>query len=289
MESLLLDWSLRALLMAAGTAAALGILRVRTAAARHLAWTGVLAAMLLLPALTAWGLKLAVPMLPPAREQLAPETSTLDGAPIRPASQYVASPEAIARRAMPEAGPPELKQNWAWNWKWIVLVLYVTGFGVMAIRLIVGTIQARAMVRQTTSLDGLRVSAQCASPVTVGWLRPVVILPEDWRSWPEAKLDAVLAHEREHVRRRDPLVQWLALLNRCIFWFHPLAWWLERKLSDLAEEACDATVLRHGHTAQDYSQYLIDLARSVEGAGARVRVWGSPIDGSRLSGRIRRI
>jgi len=43
----------------------------------------------------------------------------------------------------------------------------------------------------------------------------------------------VLTHEWEHVRRRDPLVQWLALLNRSIFWFHPLAWWLERKLSEL--------------------------------------------------------
>jgi len=77
-------------------------------------------------------------------------------------------------------------------------------------------------------------------------------------------------HEREHIRRRDPLLQWLAVLNCCIFWFHPVAWWLERKLNLLAEEACDAAVLARGYSPQTYSTYLIELARTVQVAGARV-------------------
>jgi beta-lactamase regulating signal transducer with metallopeptidase domain len=84
---------------------------------------------------------------------------------------------------------------------------------------------------------------QCAAPATIGWLRPTLLLPECRQSWPADKLETVLVHEREHVRRHDPLVQWLALLNRSILWFHPLAWWLERKLAAPAEEACDAAVL----------------------------------------------
>ena len=83
--------------------------------------------------------------------------------------------------------------------------------------------------------------------MTVGWLHPVIVLPPNWRDWPAGKLEAVLTHEHEHARRRDPLVQWLALLNRAVFWFHPLAWWLERRISALAEEACDAAVMRRGH------------------------------------------
>ena len=169
------------------------------------------------------------------------------------------------------------------------MICYSIGFGLMAIRLAAGILHARMMVRRASSVNGALVSAQCAAPVTVGLLRPVVILPEEWQCWPEAKLDVVLTHEREHVRRRDPLVQWLALLNRSIFWFHPLSWWLERKLSDLAEEACDVAVLRRGHNPLDYSQYLIDLARSVEQSGGRVSVYGAPITGSRLPGRIRKI
>jgi hypothetical protein len=126
--------------------------------------------------------------------------------------------------------------------------------------------------------------------VTIGWLRPVLLLPDGWRSWPSAKLDAVLIHEREHVRRRDPVVQRLALLNRCIFWFHPLAWWLERKLSALAEEACDTAVLAGGHAPHDYARYLIEMARSVNAAGARLR-WAGAVEFSagQLARRIRRI
>src|SRR5215813_475621 len=292
METQIFDWSLRAALMAAGTTAVLGVLRVRAASARHIAWTGVLVAMLLLPVLTTWGPKARVRVPPAVRERLAPELTIPGRTLMRPASQYTednGSPDASAASLSREAERPGLRGNRAWDWRWIALICYSIGFLLMAIRLTAGILQARTMTRQASSVNGALVSAQCAAPVTVGWLRPVVILPEEWQSWPETKLDAVLTHEREHVRRRDPLVQLLALLNRSIFWFHPLSWWLERKLSDLAEEACDVAVLRRGHNPLDYSQYLIDLARSVEQSGARVSVYGASINGSRLSRRIRQI
>jgi hypothetical protein len=288
----LLEWSLRAVLMAAGTAATLGILRVRAASARHIAWTGVLVAMLLLPVLSAWGPKAPVRVPVGVQERLAPELTIPERTRMRPASQYAENnrtPSSSAPSLSREAEPSELRRNRAWDWRWIVLISYSIGFGLMAIRLAAGVLHARTMARRASFVNGALVSAQCAAPVTVGWLRPVVILPEEWQSWPRAKLDAVLAHEREHVRRRDPLVQWLALLNRSIFWFHPLSWWLERKLSDIAEEACDAAVLRCGHDPHEYSHYLIELARSVEQAGERVSVWGSRIGGGALPGRIRRI
>jgi hypothetical protein len=116
-----------------------------------------------------------------------------------------------------------------------------------------------------------------------------VILPKNWQEWPPQQLDAVLIHEREHVRRRDSLIQGLALVNRALFWFHPVSWWLERKLSVLAEEACDAAVLAHGHTPQDYSEYLLDLARSVSRSGSRLSIVGMTMPGSVLQQRIRQI
>jgi TonB family protein len=116
-----------------------------------------------------------------------------------------------------------------------------------------------------------------------------VILPECWRRWPQAQLNAVLTHEDEHARRRDPLVQWLALLNRAVFWFHPLAWWLELRLSALAEEACDAAVLARGHDPFEYSEYLLQIARAVQQTGSRVSVVGMAMPGAFLPQRIRRI
>jgi hypothetical protein len=284
---LLLDGSLRVIPMAAGTAAALRILRIQTAAARHRAWTGVLVAMLLLPALTAWGPKWSVPVLPAARESLLLESVFAPNEPAR--ADVRVAPPAVVSQPIPAAAPVASRKAWEWNWGWIALVIYLTGFGVMFLRLVAGALQARAIVRRATCVDGMLVSAACASPVTVGWRRPRVVLPESWRSWPDAKLDAVLAHEREHVRRRDPLVQALAMLNRALFWFHPLAWRLERKLTALAEEACDAAVLERGHKPADYSEYLIEIARAVEQRGARVHALGVSIHGSTLAERIQQI
>jgi uncharacterized protein (TIGR03435 family) len=74
-----------------------------------------------------------------------------------------------------------------------------------------------------------------------------------------------------------------------VFWFHPLSWWLERRLSALAEEACDAAVLQQGHDPRDYANYLLELARAVQRTGVRVNVMGMAMPGSYLPQRIRKI
>jgi len=275
-EHLLFEFVVRAALIAAGTAAVLRILRVKTAAARHLAWAGVMVLMLLLPVWTAWGPKASWRILPAAAA---------------PAASPVTVPaEALSELALPGfdvMAPPA--QHAGWNWPACLAGIYFLGVSVLLARLAVGTVRAHILVRRAASHGGRLTSDSCAAPVTVGWLRPAVILPQCWQRWPRAQLDAVLTHEGEHARRRDPLVQWLALLNRAVFWFHPLAWWLEFRLSALAEEACDAAVLARGHDPFEYSEYLLEIARTVLRTGARVKVLGMAMPGSFLPQRIRRI
>src|SRR5690606_2705322 len=124
-------------------------------------------------------------------------------------------------------------------------------------------------------------------PLTVGLLQPKVLLPEGWDRWPRGRLAAVLDHERAHVARRDPLVQWLALANRALFWFHPLAWWLERRLAALAEEASDAAVLARGHRPLDYAEHLLVFARMA--GRPRPQPAGIPMPGNMLPTRIANI
>jgi GWxTD domain-containing protein len=109
------------------------------------------------------------------------------------------------------------------------------------------------------------------------------------KNWDLDRLSAVLAHEEEHIRRHDPLVAWLALLNRCVFWFHPLAWWLCSELSALSEQSCDEAVIARGHDPSEYVGCLLELARAVKQRGALVAPWGSPLHGGTLVLRIRRI
>ncbi len=159
----------------------------------------------------------------------------------------------------------------------------------MLARLVIGTLKACHLVREASLIDGQHTSRACAAPVTVGCFRPRILLPENWREWSAPQLAAVLAHEGKHARRRDPLVQRLALFNRAIFWFHPAAWWLERELSALAEECCDAAVLAQGHDPDAYAETLMQMARAVTHSGSRINATGTAMPGPRLPQRIRSI
>ncbi len=266
-----IESAIKAVLIAVGTAGVLRILNVKTAAARHAAWAGVVVVMLLLPVWSIWGPKVAWRVLPPLPE--------------RAATYAIATADTFE----PAIGSPLVFRHPSWNWTACLSGIYLVGVAVFLVRLTLGTLQAQLLARRACHRDGKSFSGARGAPVTVGWLRPVVVLPESWSQWPAAQLDAVLTHEHEHARRRDPLFQWLALLNRAVFWFHPLAWWLERRIAALAEEACDAVVLARGHDPRDYSKYLIDVARSVSTSGARIQVWGMAMPGGFLEERIRRI
>jgi BlaR1 peptidase M56/ankyrin repeat protein len=122
-------------------------------------------------------------------------------------------------------------------------------------------------------LDGLEVrlgiSPAVAVPVTFGWRRPVVLLPEAARGWEEEQLREALLHELAHVRRHDWALQMIARAVRALHWFDPLVWLLFRRLLLEAELACDDQVLRAGAAPADYAGRLVALAREVRNASRR--------------------
>lgn len=280
MPALLLDVAVRAVLIAAGTAFILWALRIRPAAGQHAAWTMVLVVMLLLPIWSLAGPKISVPVLPAGIGSADSGTAGNSNLQVPPPGETLPVPGGIVPASSSNA-PSQLM--------WALVVVYLLGALVLLTRLAIGTMQARRLVHAAVMRAGRATSPRCATPITVGWLSPVLILPEGWDRWSAAQLDAVLTHEGAHARRRDPLVQWFALLNRAIFWFHPLAWWLERRLANLAEEACDAAVIRAGHSPQDYCDYLIDMARTLTRQGRRLNVVGMAMPGSGLPGRMKHI
>ena len=111
-------------------------------------------------------------------------------------------------------------------------------------------------------------------PITLGILRPIILLPAEWREWAPAALRAVLAHERSHVIRRDALTQRLSLLHRAIFWFSPLSWWLHRCLADAAEEASDEAALLSGTDRAQYAETLLSFFVTLQRTPRRVHWQG---------------
>ena len=285
MERVLLEAAVRAFLLALATGAIVWIMRVRTAAGRHAAWTVALLGMLALPLWMLWGPKASVPVT--SSRPLAVWAMPASPAPA-PVSPVETTPETASRDINALATPTESAVRRV-SWRTAVIVVYSIGALVLLGRLIVGTAQAHRLIRRAVRDRGHWTSGMCAAPVTIGWFRPIVILPRRWDTWPDGQLAAVMVHEQEHARRRDPLVHWLALLNRAVFWFHPLAWWLERRLVSLAEAACDAAVLARGHERADYCEYLLSLARTVTATGRRIDIVGMAMPGPSLSQRVDRI
>ena len=103
-------------------------------------------------------------------------------------------------------------------------------------------------------------SASILEPGVFGVFRPVLLLPDGIgdRLAP-AELQAILAHELCHVRRRDNLATLMHMVVEAVFWFHPLVWWLGARLMDERERACDEEVLRMGSEAEAYAEGILKI------------------------------
>jgi bla regulator protein BlaR1 len=95
-------------------------------------------------------------------------------------------------------------------------------------------------------------------PGAFGIFRPVLLLPEGIAGQLSApQLEAVLAHELCHVRRRDNLTAAIHMVVQATFWFHPLVWWLGARLIDERERACDEEVVGLGSEPRIYAQGIL--------------------------------
>ena len=161
---------------------------------------------------------------------------------------------------LPMAAPP------AWRaalqaWMPALVLAWSAGVGLMSLRLCLGLAWVGRLRRQAVAapaiwqarLDALalrmglhrrlplKLHAGLASPVTVGFWRPVILLPAALLSgMPVALLEALLAHELAHVRRWDYLVNLLQSVAEALLFFHPVVWWLSARMRAEREQVADA-------------------------------------------------
>ena len=284
----------RALVVAAVVALALTLFRVKTPGIRHAAWTGALVVMLLLPVVSGWMPTVPVPGWVPvvstqtARVPTVPadrSTSqvTESARPVSAPGVSVGVASTTTRSMTAPAGAwvgAEPPVTTARTWREWALVAWLLGGLFLITRELAGGWAARRLARSGVPVPGERhvySSPHIVSPVVVGVLAPRVMVPSSWPRWGGTVRDMVLLHERAHVARRDPLVACLARLNRAVFWFHPLAWWLERHLKAVSERACDDVVVRAGREPRLYAAMLVEMARRLRRNGRRVAWQGMGI------------
>jgi beta-lactamase regulating signal transducer with metallopeptidase domain len=203
------------------------------------------------------------------------------------------------RKQIPLVAPapapsPSFRSSIRWDsirWSAVATGIYLAIASLLVLRFFVGLALGRRLIRASQRIEephvnqklccrayalGLGFVPQAAEsefisvPVTMGAPRSTILLPCGWRAWDDAKLDAVIAHEVSHIARRDALTQRLSLLHRAIFWFSPLAWWLDRHLADLAEQASDEAALACGADSADYARILLGFFEALQTAPGRV-------------------
>jgi bla regulator protein blaR1 len=133
----------------------------------------------------------------------------------------------------------------------------------------------------------VRVAPGLMEPGVVGLWRPLVLLPFALeRHLTPRQLEAVLAHERCHVERRDNLTAASHMVVEAACWFHPLVWWIGARLLHERERACDEQVLKELGEPRAYAEGILNICkRYVEAPLACV----SGVGGGQLRTRIEAI
>jgi bla regulator protein BlaR1 len=143
--------------------------------------------------------------------------------------------------------------------------LWAAGFIVIAFTRCRSWYGVRAMLRAGTPVKlpiavPVFVTPGAQEPGVVGFLKPVLVLPALLLERLNPKqLDALLAHELSHVRRRDNFFAALHMVVEAVFWFHPLVWWIGSRMLEERELACDEEVLRLGCEPTDYARGILTV------------------------------
>ena len=175
---------------------------------------------------------------------------TLQATPDAPSSSPSSSALAFdALPALPDAALP-----------WIV-ALWAFGAGVLGLRMACGLLWVRRLRHGSTPWDrdgwqtrldqlarrfgirravALRIISDGDSPLSAGWWKPVVLVPAAIAlHMPVHLLESLLAHELAHIRRHDYLVNLLQGAVEVLLFYHPVVWWLSRRIRIEREQVAD--------------------------------------------------
>jgi beta-lactamase regulating signal transducer with metallopeptidase domain len=297
----LIDAALKGAILVAIAALAAYMLRKRSAASRHAAWTAAVIGHLAIPVLVLFLPAWTLPVLPAASWMRA-ESAAITRAPAGSGSASVEK-TSVAGPTVSEATPtgaissnpnssasaliPEQPPTTGASRSGIVPVIagiWLVGVVLVLLRLAFGTWRVGQLARDGARVeDGVWLSLtqrlanrlgvtrplillrgeRLAVPVTWGIVYPAVLLPQDADTWSEERRRFVLVHEMAHVKRFDALTQLLAQISVAVFWFDPLVWVAAHRMRVEREHACDDYVLRDGTAPSLYAGELLEMVRSI--------------------------
>jgi len=185
-----------------------------------------------------------------------------------------------ARQVGPGVAYSPVTDRWQQAMPAIVMTWFVGAAG-CSLRLLVGFIsvaalrrspQARVLTEWQQILDRLIERMQVSrrvrllptdrvdSPLVIGWLRPVILVPASVLSGlAPQQVEALLAHELAHVRRHDYLVNVLQGIAESLLFYHPAVWWISNQIRTEREHCCDDLAVEASGDVLVYARALAAL------------------------------
>lgn len=144
-------------------------------------------------------------------------------------------------------------------WIFLGTIIWCVGMAVMIVWALVSLLLLRKRVEKATLREkGVYECETVRSPFILGVFAPKIYLPYNLE--PDV-LRYVLAHERFHIRRMDPVVRFAAYLILSVHWFNPLCWLAYYLMGKDMEMRCDEYVLQCCDSkGWEYSYSLLSVA-----------------------------
>jgi beta-lactamase regulating signal transducer with metallopeptidase domain len=112
-------------------------------------------------------------------------------------------------------------------------------------------------------LPQVRESVEISSPMIVGVIAPVLLLPVEFARHEAEEMRAALLHELAHVKRRDTLENAICQLVALPVSWHPVTQWVQGRIRRTREMVCDAMAAEEMRSEIGYARCLLTLARGM--------------------------
>ena len=260
-----------------------------SAATRHIVLTAALCGVLIVPVLTVIAPSWTVAVLPNAADEAARARGigTTGDDDAAPTALEAAMTVARATGVVPQerlTAMARLLDTVKNSWQGLILITIASVSLAFVLRIILGAVGVALVARRASMItdeeslreldaatDHLRIgqdvrllrSTEISVPVVWGVIKPVLMLPAASSTWTTDRLRVVLLHELAHVSRWDGITLLVTRTAVALFWFHPMAWSLERDARGECERACDDLVLATGARPSDYAEHLLSIARAL--------------------------
>ena len=304
---------MKGLLLLAGAGLLTYALQKSAAATRHIVWSAALSLLLLLPLAVLLVPNLELAVLPESSDVIVEATSSRSTFEPRGenSTQTWEVPAEAFSSAIPQSSNSSLWTSFvervSSHWFNLIILTWSLGVLVLLVRLALAHAGVKYLINRaelvheddwqllSESLSEkleiknyvrLRWSALTNIPLSMGIIKPTILLPIEAAEWDEERRETVLAHELAHVKRRDCLTQFVSNIAVALNWMNPLAWVALSQQTIERERACDDLVIIMGTQPASYAETLLESARMLCASSWSSRAVLSIARKSQLEGRL---